>query len=91
MEIYEKGENIVIEIPALNLDIKDIKIDIKNNILKIKGSKKISKEAKQEGYYAKEETESAVYNEIQLPFNIQEDKAKKIFKNNVLKIIVPKK
>ena len=91
MEIYEKGKNIIIEIPALDMNLEDIKINIKNNHLKIQGNKKITKEAKKEGYYAKEEKENAFLNEVTLPFEVQGDKAKKIFKQGILMISMPKK
>lgn len=91
MEIYEKNKNVIIEIPALDLDIKDIKIDIKKNILKIAGNKKITKEAKQEGYYAKEEKQNSFLNEVQLPFEVDETKAKSTFKQGILRVSVPKK
>jgi len=91
MEIYEKGKNVVVEIPALDLDMKDIEVDIKKDCLKVKCSKKITKEAKKEGYYAKEEKEKLFYNEVKLPFSVKADKVKKELKQGVLKISVPKK
>ncbi len=91
MELYEKEKNIIIEIPVLDLEMRDIKINIKNDSLKIEGSKKISKEARKKGYYAKEEKESAFYNEVRLPFEVQGKKAKTSLKQGILKIIVPKR
>jgi len=91
MEIYEKGKNIIIEIPALDMDLEDIKINIKNNHLKIQGNKKITKEAKKEGYYAKEEKENAFLNEVELPFKVDESKMKTMFKQGVLRVSVLKK
>ena len=91
MELYEKGKNLVIEIPALEMDMKDIHVTIKDNFLKITGSKKTIKEAKKEGYYAKEEKENSFLNEFTLPFKVQEGKAKTELKQGIFRIIVPKK
>ena len=91
MQIYEKGKNVVIEIPALDLDLEDIIVEVSGDSLKINGKKKISKEARKEGYYAKEEKESSFVNEFTLPFKIDETKIKTELRDGILRLVVPRR
>lgn len=89
-DIYEKGDNIHIEMDIPGYDKEDIKIDVENGILTIEATKEETKEEKDgKNYYRKERS----YGSFKKQFNIgntKDSEVKAKFNNGVLKISFPK-
>ena len=84
----EDKVQISAELPAMDED--DIDVTISDNRLTIQGEKKEEQEEKDNGYFYKESVCGAFHRVIDLPSEVDEDKATAAFKKGVLKIELPK-
>ena len=91
VDVYEKDNNLVVEVDLPGFRPEDIEIEIKNNHLIIKGEVKEEKEQKEKNFWQKERRYGKIQRTIKLPLAVDEEKAEAGFKNGVLKIILPKK
>lgn len=81
----------VVELPK-GIEKKDIRIKIEKNRIEIRARMKKELKIVKKGYLALERSENALYHAFVIPSKIIiPEKAKKIFKNGKLKIVVPKK
>lgn len=84
----EKEVHISAELPGM--DEKDINVTVTDSMLAIQGEKKQKQEQKEEGFYCKESSYGTFRRVIELPAEVDEDKAEAKFKKGVLKITLPK-
>lgn len=91
VDIVDKKDNILVKAELPGIDKKDIKISIGENSLTIRGEKKEEKEVKKEDYYCCERAFGAYSRTIDLPVEVDKNKAKATFKNGILEITLPKK
>ncbi|MCX8030524.1 MAG: Hsp20/alpha crystallin family protein [Thermodesulfovibrionales bacterium] len=84
----EKEIKVLAELPGI--DEKDIEVTLNKDSLTIKGEKKEEKEEKKEGYYRMERAYGAFSRTIQLPIEIEPDKAEAQLKKGVLTVTLPK-
>ena len=63
---------------------------VEGDYLRVEGNRQISKEARAQGFYAKQEKSSKFLKQIGLPVNVMGDLAKKEFLGNKLIITIPK-
>lgn len=84
----EKHIEVTAELPGV--DPKDIELTFSNGNLVLKGEKKSEKEESQKNYYKMERRFGYFCRVLQMPAEVQEDKAEATFKNGVLKITLPK-
>ena len=90
LDLYEdRGELVAkVELPGLGKD--DVQVKITDHRLVIKGEKKKEEEVKEKDYYRSERSYGAFTRSVELPEEVQVDKARASFKNGVLEIRVPK-
>lgn len=90
-DIYESGENVLINIEAAGFDKKDLDISIKNNKLYISGKSSIKKEGEKvfSNYSYSEERDINKY--FSLNEKIDKEKIKADYNNGILSIVLPKK
>jgi HSP20 family protein len=84
----DKEIKITAELPGI--DEKDIDVSLAKDSLTIKGEKKEEKEDKGKNYYRLERSYGSFTRTIQLPVEIDTDKAKAQFKKGVLTVTLPK-
>jgi len=84
----EKDIQITAELPGL--DDEDINITVSNNVLTLSGEKKEEKEDKGENYYRMERSYGSFHRSVQLPCEVNSDKAEATFKKGILNITLPK-
>jgi HSP20 family protein len=89
--IKEDNNNIFINIKLPNIDKKDIQLLVRENAIEIKASKKSEIKIQKKGFYKHEQSYGGFYKVIPLPSNLKTDEAKSKYKNNILKIKIPKK
>ncbi len=93
IDILDKGKEfeVVAELPGV--DKKDIDLEVEHSSLNLKAEieNKIEEENKDDGYYYKERSYSSFCRNIPLPDEVIPEKAEAVFKNGVLKIVLPKK
>jgi HSP20 family protein len=90
VDLYEEKDEIVAkaEVPGIAKD--DIQVNVTDHLLTIKGEKKEEEETKEKNYYRSERSYGAFSRSIELPVDVQGDKAKASFKNGVLEVRLPK-
>ncbi len=90
MDVYEKGNDVVIEVPLAGVDPEKVDITVKDNILTVAGKVDEKKEIKKENYYRKEVKKGNFSRSVSLPVNVKEDEAEATYEKGVLKITLPK-
>jgi len=90
IEIFEERDEVVVkaEIPGLKKD--DLDVNISDHYLTIKGEKKQEEEVKKKGYYYSERSYGSFLRTIDLPKEVQTEKARASFKDGVLEVRLPK-
>jgi HSP20 family protein len=86
VEVFQRGNQLVVrtDLPGLTKD--DIKVDITNEALVIRGERKSEREEDEEGYYRSERSYGTFYREIPLPRGVNAEDATADFRNGVLEI-----
>lgn len=90
VDVYEEKDDLVLkaELPGMTKD--DIEVNVTDHHLTLKGEKKKKEEIKEDDYYRCERSYGSFSRTLELPADIQTDKAKASFKDGVLEIRVPK-
>lgn len=90
VDMYDRKNELVVkaELPGVKKD--DVDITITTESLTIKGETKREKEVKEEDYYCSECSYGSFLRTIPLPAEVNDAKAKAVFKNGVLEITLPK-
>lgn len=89
VEVIERDKELVIRAELPGLDKKDIKVDVTDDALTIEGTRKEEKEEKEGGFYRSERCYGSFFRRIALPEGADGDKARAIFKNGILEVVVP--
>jgi len=90
LDIYEKGNDLIIEMPLTGINPKDVDISIEDDVVTIKGESKSEKEEKNRNYYRKEVKKGKFYRVVSLPVAVEAKKSKASYKDGILKIVIPK-
>jgi len=90
VDVYDDEDDVVakVELPGMSKD--DIEVELTQHVLTIKGEKKKEEEAKEEDYYRSERIYGSFSRTVELPSEVQSEKAKASFKDGVLEVRVPK-
>lgn len=89
-DVYETDGQVVAEVEVPGVNRKDIDVEIEEDTIKVEVKAEEKKEKKGKGYYTKELRRGYVRRVLPLPVNVNEKKAKAVYKDGVLKITVPK-
>lgn len=90
VDISETSKAVIVKAEVPGMDPKDIQVSINNNILTIQGEKKQEKEEKEENVHRVERSYGSFYRAIQLPAEVDPEKADAKYKNGILKLKLPK-
>lgn len=90
MDIYEEGNDVVVEMPLAGIPPEKVDISIENDFLTVKGQMEEKKEVKEENYYRKEIKRGSFVRQAALPVAVKGEEAKAESANGMLKIIIPK-
>jgi HSP20 family protein len=90
LDLYEEKDEIVAKVELPGLEKSDIEVHISDKLLTIKGEKKKEEETKKENYYRLERSYGSFIRSVELPTEVQGEKARASFKNGVLEIRLPK-
>lgn len=91
VDVYDDKDKVVVkaELPGINKD--QVQLHVENGILTIRGEKKKETEVKKENYYHLESSCGSFQRTVELPGEVDKDKAKASYKNGILEITLPKK
>ena len=90
VDLYEEKDEIVAKIELPGMEKDDIEVNITDHRLTVKGEKKKEKEIKEENYYRSERSYGSFIRALDLPKEVQAEKAQASFKDGVLEIRLPK-
>ncbi|KKU72069.1 MAG: Heat shock protein Hsp20 [Parcubacteria group bacterium GW2011_GWA2_47_26] len=90
VDVYEKGNDVIIETPLAGVDPKDVEVSFKSGMVVIKGETKRKSEVDEKNFYRQEMRYGSFYRQVALPAAVQEEKAEATSENGVLKVVVPK-
>jgi HSP20 family protein len=90
VDLYEEKDQIIAKAELPGIEKDDIQVNITDHLLTIMGEKKKEEEIKEKAYYRAERSYGSFSRTVELPSEIQFDKARASFKNGVLEIRLPK-
>jgi HSP20 family protein len=90
MDVYETGEALVVSAPVPGIKPEEVEITITGNTLVIKGESKAEQREEQGNYLRQEVRYGSFQRSLQLPVDVQSDKADALFENGMLKLTLPK-
>ncbi len=90
VDISETDTEIIVQAEIPGIDPKDLDISLNGRLLTIKGEKRSEHEEKKENYHKIERKYGSFSRTIDLPADIDSDKVEALYKDGVLKIILPK-
>jgi len=90
VDITETEKDLVISAELPGVDEKDVELSLDQGVLTIRGEKKQDTETKDEDYYCKETFAGSFQRSLQLPSEVDQEKAAAKFKKGILTITLPK-
>ena len=96
VDVYQDKDNVIVTAEVPGLEQKDIELSITGNMVTLKGKKASpfgeghESEVKEEGYHRVERSYGSFQRVIELPCEVNADKAKAKLDNGVLTVTLPK-
>lgn len=90
VDLYETNDEVVVKASLPGVKPEDIDISITGQILTLKGETKQEQEEKQQNYYRRERRSGTFMRQLQLPTEVESDRAEAVFEHGVLRLALPK-
>jgi len=90
VDIFEKGDDLVLEAELPGLKKEDIDIRVENNVLTLRGQRKREQEAKTDGYVRTERSYGTFTRSFTLPTTVAVDKINATYREGVLTLTLPR-
>jgi HSP20 family protein len=90
VDVKDEDNHVVVSAELPGIDQKDIDVTVTRDSVRISGEKKQEEEKKERGYYRRETSYGSFERVIDLPSEIDENKADAQFSKGVLTIRLPK-
>lgn len=90
VDIFEDGNEVVVKAELPGMKKEDIEVNISDDVITISGEKKTEEKVEKKDFYRLERSFGSFTRTLQLPAEIQTDKAKASFKDGVLEVRIPK-
>ena len=90
VDMYEKGDAIVVKADLPGIDKDNINISVSDGILTLKGEVKKEKEVKEGDYFYSERSFGSFARSISLPTKVKENKIDAKYVDGILEITLPK-
>jgi len=91
IDMYEKGNNIIVEVELAGINPKNVQINIEDSVLNIEGRGEKHREVDENNYYRKEVRSGSFHRMISLPTSVSTDKTVAKYEEGILRITMPKK
>jgi len=89
-DVYQDKDNVIVTAEVPGLEQKDVELSITGNTITLKGEKKQESEVKENSYHRVERSYGSFQRVIELPCEVNADKAKANLTNGVLTVTLPK-
>lgn len=90
VDISETSKEVIVRAEIPGVDPKDIDISVRGNLLTLKGERRQEKEEEGENYHRVERSFGAFSRTLQLPADVDLEKADATYKDGILRIVLPK-
>jgi HSP20 family protein len=90
VDVKEEDNSVVVLAELPGIDQKDLDVTVTKDAVRISGEKKHEEKQEEKGYYRHETSYGSFERIIELPTEVNEDKAEAEFKQGVLTIKLPK-
>jgi HSP20 family protein len=90
VDLYETGDEVVIKASLPGVKPQDIDISVTGQHLTLKAHSQEEKEEQGQNWYRRERRAGAFVRQIQLPTDVEADKAQAEFEHGVLRLTLPK-
>jgi HSP20 family protein len=90
VDFYDEKDDLVVKAELPGMEKQDIEVNVTDHTLTIKGEKKKAAEIEEENYYQSERYFGSFHRRLELPSDVQAEKAKASFKNGILEVRLPK-
>lgn len=90
MDLYETGDALVVTAPVPGIKPEEVEITVTGNTLTVKGETKAGERTEQGSYLRQEVRYGSVQRTMELPVDVQADKAEAVFENGMLTLTLPK-
>ena len=90
LEVVEREGEYVVTAEIPGVEEKDFSVEVHGNVLTLRGQKRSDRSGESEGRAWSERVYGEFHRSIELPTDVQGDKATASFKNGVLTVTVPK-
>jgi len=91
VDIREKGNNIIANFEIPGIEKENIDLNVTNNSIEVSAKRKLEKEVKRKNLYSYEARAANFYRKVPLPSEVDSSKATAVYKNGILRVVVPKK
>ncbi|HEX9076693.1 MAG TPA: Hsp20/alpha crystallin family protein [Anaerolineae bacterium] len=90
LDVYEEGNNLVVNASVPAVKPEELNVQIENDILTISGETKRDEEHKEQDYYLRERRYGRFSRSLELPRAVNAEQADAVFANGVLTLTLPK-
>ena len=90
MDLYEENDELVVKAELPGMEKEDVQIKFSDCQLFLKGNKKRDEGLKEDNYYFSECSYGPFLRVLDLPSDVEFEKARRTFKNGILEIRLPK-
>lgn len=90
VDMYERGDSIVVKAAVPGVKPEDLDISVTGDILTIRGEVKREEEVKEENVLCRERYYGSFSRSLSLPTPVVADRAEAVFENGVLTLTLPK-
>ena len=90
VDIYEKGDTVIIEAELPGVEKEDLFVDTKGKLITLGGERKSDNKIKDENSYRRERRYGKFERTFNLPFEVNADKVTAAFENGILRLEISK-
>ena len=90
MDVYEEGDNLVVEAHLPGMKPDDLDVHVERGVLTISGRTEAEQERKERNYLLREKRVGRFTRSVQLPASYTADPSEATFEQGVLRLVFPK-
>lgn len=90
IDIIEEPNEVIVKAQIPGIKPENIEVEVDNNMLTLRGEMKRTEEEKKKNFYRREIVEGTFHRQVQLPTEIQPEKASAKFEHGMLIVNIPK-
>jgi HSP20 family protein len=90
INVIENEHEIIVEALVPGIKPEELSVEVENNFLRLSGESRKESEDKNKNYYRREIMEGRFYREVQLPTEVEGEKANARFEHGRLRVTIPK-